>query len=282
MSELEVLKEWALELVPDLVRRIFRQVLEREYAPFEFIEWGLKLNRGETSVKTMIQELALTEEHEDHFIRPFSEDIAIKYCFNHLLGRDPTPEEIETWIDVSLNEGIDDVIKRLLDSNEYDVKFGEDGMAFERQLIIGGEIIYLQANNDLYVCAEYGGGRELVANRWKPLGWESFVIEKVNDEGGEIVEGELIRLRASSGTYVNINKRDTGEVIATGWGARDAEVFTIGKITEGGEIGDGEFVWLRSQDGKYICIDSDEPRLYAKETEISERVRFIINIQQLR
>ncbi|MFX0030069.1 MAG: phycobilisome rod-core linker polypeptide [Candidatus Hermodarchaeota archaeon] len=282
MSELEVLKEWNLELLPDLIRRIFRQVLEREYTPFEFIDWGFKLNRGETSIKAMIRELALTEEHEDRFIRPFSEDIAVKYCFNHILGRDPTLEETETWIDISLNEGIDDVINRLLDSDEYDTKFGEDGMAFERQLIHGGDIIYLQANNDLYVCAENGGGKELASNRWKPLGWETFVIEKVNGEGGDIMDGELIRLRASNGNYVNIKKGDTREVIATSWNPHDAEGLTIGKITEGGEIGDGEFVWLRSQEGQYVSINSDDQRLFANETEISERVQFIINIQQLR
>jgi hypothetical protein len=282
MSELVLSKEWDLILVPDLVKRIFRQVLEREYTPVELIEWGSKLNRGETSVKAMIQELALTEEHEDRFIRPNSEDNAIIYCFNHLLGRDPTPSEIEKWVDISLDEGIDDVIKRLMDSDEYNEKFGEDGNALERQLIEGNELIYLRAYNGLYVCAEYGGGRELVANRWKPLGWETFVIEKVSGGEGAIIDGDLIRLRTSGGKLVNINKGDIKEVIATSWRLQDAEEFTIGKITAGGEIGDGELVWLRSESGLYICVDSSDQRLYASDTQITERVRFKINIQQLR
>ncbi|MEJ2248161.1 MAG: phycobilisome rod-core linker polypeptide [Candidatus Lokiarchaeota archaeon] len=282
MSELEIIKKWDLELIPELVRNVFRQILEREVKPLEMLEWGFKLNRGETSVRAMIKGVSLTEEHEDRFIRPFSEDIAIKNCFNHLLGRDPTPEEVETWVEVSLDEGIDDVIKSLITSDEYDEKFGDDGMAYISQTINSGDIICLRANNNLYVCADYGNGSELVANRWKPLGWETFMIENVSSESREIMDGDLIYLRASNGRYLNIKEGDMRDIIATGWTHENAETFTIGKPTEGGKLKDNDIVWLRSSDGTYISIDSSEEHLCAKETQISGTAQFLMRIQQLR
>ncbi|MFX0029857.1 MAG: neuraminidase-like domain-containing protein, partial [Candidatus Hermodarchaeota archaeon] len=128
-SELKTLMNY--ELVRFLVRSIFRQVLERDPEPIEMIIRVSKLNKGKISLKEMIRELALTKEHQDHFIVPSSEDKAITYCFNHLLGRDPSPDEIEKWVDVSFDEGIDNVINGLIDSDEYEEKFGEDGMAFD-------------------------------------------------------------------------------------------------------------------------------------------------------
>jgi hypothetical protein len=37
----------------------------------------------------------------------------------------------------------------------------------------------LRAANGQYVCAEDGGGRELVANRDQALGWETFELVTV-------------------------------------------------------------------------------------------------------
>lgn len=191
-------KNWEINEVPNLVKRAFRQVLKRMYALEELITYGAKLDRGEISVKLMIQELALSEEHEDRFIRPYDEDTVIKYCFGLLLGRDPSPDEIETWVDISLDEGIDNVIKGLMDSEEYMSRFGNDGM-LEKQRIRSGDLVYLKAYNELHVCCEQV---ELVANRPIPLGWETFVIEKSNGEEGEIADGEYINLRAFNGKYV--------------------------------------------------------------------------------
>jgi len=282
MSEIKVLKKWDLEDVPDLVRKIFWQVLEREVRPIELLSWGLKLIMGETSVKGMIKKLSLTEEHEDCFIRPYPEEKAIQYCFHHLLGRDPTIQEVDTWIEVSLNEGIDDVIKGLMNSDEYNENFGEDGIAFELKGIKSGNIVFLQADNDLFVCPEYKKGSELVVNRWKPLGWETFVIEKISDEEAEIVDGESIRLRSSNGSYVSVTQGDMGEIASRGWTPNQAEIFTIEKVTEGGKIRDGELIWLRSQEDRYVTLDPEKKRLYATDTDLSERTQFSINIQHLR
>ena len=37
--------------------------------------------------------------------------------------------------------------------------------------------IHLRANNGQYVCAEGGGGREVVANRSARGAWETFELE---------------------------------------------------------------------------------------------------------
>ncbi|MFX1340408.1 MAG: phycobilisome rod-core linker polypeptide [Promethearchaeota archaeon] len=275
-------RAWPIEEVYNLIKRIYRQVLEQEYTPEKLIEYGSNLVRGERSVKEIIQELALSEEYEDRFIEPFPEEIRIIKCFNHLLARDPTQEELDFYREISVVEGVDDVIRQIMDSELYFP--GDDGTAFEHQLITSCELIYLKSNNGQYVCAEYGGGRELVANRWKPLGWETFVIEKVNGEREAISDGELIWLRASSGQYVHFKQVDSEivEIIASSWRRSDADTITIGKISEGGEIGDGELIWLRANNGQYICTSTNDQRLYAGDTEITEMAQFTINIQQLR
>jgi hypothetical protein len=43
--------------------------------------------------------------------------------------------------------------------------------------ITGGQQVALRANNGMFVCAEGGGGRELVANRSVIGPWETFTLE---------------------------------------------------------------------------------------------------------
>jgi hypothetical protein len=39
--------------------------------------------------------------------------------------------------------------------------------------------IHLRADNGQYVCAEGGGGREVVANRDRAQEWETFTVELI-------------------------------------------------------------------------------------------------------
>lgn len=163
---------------------------------------------------------------------------------------------------------------------------GPDGIAFVKGFITSGIWIYLQANNGHYVCAENGGGRELIANRYKPLGWETFTIGKVGGGDG-INVNDKISLRASNAWYVSANYRLAQNKLTAnlqksqpkGW-----ETFVIGKVDgELGEIGDGDLVWLKASRGEYVYTDSNDQCLYANGTSINESpAQFTINIQYLR
>ncbi|MEJ2248159.1 MAG: neuraminidase-like domain-containing protein [Candidatus Lokiarchaeota archaeon] len=158
ISSLELKSLMNYEMVRSTIRRVFKHVLERNVKLNELLEWVSKFEKGEMSVKTMLQELALTKEHDEHFIIPNSEDIAIKYCFNHLLDRDPTPEEVEYWVDVSFDEGIDDVIKGLMESIEDNVlnKFtamGPDVISYLHRHTILAKYLNLPIND--YISLRY-------------------------------------------------------------------------------------------------------------------------------
>ncbi len=65
--------------------------------------------------------------------------------------------------------------------------------------------IHLRANNGQYVCAEGGGGREVVANRDARGPWETFTVERI---------GNNIALRTSNGWYVCAEGGGGGQVVA--------------------------------------------------------------------
>jgi hypothetical protein len=273
--------QWEVNLIPHILKGIFRQVLEREYKPVELLTYGCQLKTGEITVKEIIQEVILSEEYEDSFIEPFSEEIRVKYCFNHLLARDPTQDEIAEWKEISVDEGIDEVITRIMADSEL-YPYGDDETALQVR-IISGLMIYLQASNDLYVCAEHGGGGKLIANRYKPLGWETFIIGKINRENGDINKSDKISLQVSNNQYVCAESGGGKDLIANRNLCKEWETFEIQKVDdELDEIYDGDTIELKAFKGNYVGIDLEDQYLQAIDDEINDRNKFIIHIQYLR
>jgi hypothetical protein len=267
-------------IVTSIVRRLFRQVLERDYLPKEFLSIGCELSRKEKTVRELVQKLALSEEHEDHFVRPYSDDIGIRNSFLHTLGREPTLTETEEYVDLLLDEGIDDVIKKLVNSEEYIGKFGDWELALKRELLSSEDLISLQAQNNQYVCAENGGGTYLIANRWKPLGWETFAIRKVCFEEGKLKNDDFVWVVACNGNYVQI---DSNNMLVANLSPHIAlGSFRIYRTEEsdGENIKTGETINLISHNGNYICAENgggtyliaNRPKSAAWETFTIERI----------
>lgn len=61
-------------------------------------------------------------------------------------------------------------------------------------------VVNLKASNGQFVVAEYGGGREVKADRNAAGDWERFVLVDLN--GGELLAGDKVRLRAQNGKFV--------------------------------------------------------------------------------
>jgi Zn-dependent metalloprotease len=82
-----------------------------------------------------------------------------------------------------------------------------------------GDTVTLYAADGRYLCAEGGGGQNVVANRALPGAWERFTVWKVNGSG-TIVSGNTVALQASNGNYwcaeggggsvVNANRTSVG------------------------------------------------------------------------
>ena len=84
--------------------------------------------------------------------------------------------------------------------------------------------IHLRADNGQYVCAEGGGGGEVVANRDKAQEWETLALE-LNE--GRFRGDSRIALRAYNGQYVCAEGGGGGEVVANRDKAQEWETFTV-------------------------------------------------------
>ena len=87
--------------------------------------------------------------------------------------------------------------------------------------------IHLRANNGQYVCAEGGGGQELVANRNWAREWETFRLELID---GEFRDGRHIALIADDGHYVCAEQGGGGEVVANRPTLGDWETFQVVRL----------------------------------------------------
>lgn len=91
----------------------------------------------------------------------------------------------------------------------------------------------LRANNGRLVCAENGGGQELVANRDQLGPWETFVIRRIGASEAPrlagLVDGDNVALRAYSGQFVCAGGDD--QVIAKQFCVTQRETFSIVKVS---------------------------------------------------
>ncbi len=219
----------------------------------------------------------------------------LKRIFRQTLRRECAPTELITY-GCQLSRGeitIKDIIKEKLLSEEYEdifiEPFNEDEIPFEKDILQHGMWIYLQSNNGYYVCAENGGGTVLIANRYKPLGWETFTIEKKDKSNEKIRADDEILLKASNGKYVAAPLFGVDSKLIANFDYNSANnaftggCFTIEKSDGApGEIGDGDKIKIKSKNGQYVYISSKDQCLYAKKDSIPKNNEFTINIQYLK
>jgi carbamate kinase len=115
--------------------------------------------------------------------------------------------------------------------------------------------IHLRADNGQYVCAEGGGGREVVANRDRAQEWETFTLELID---GRFRGDSRIALRADNGQYVCAEGGGGREVVANRDSAREWETFTVERVPGRrgrGNVRTGDSIALRADNGQYVCAE---------------------------
>jgi|GEM_PF-6255322 len=129
-----------------------------------------------------------------------------------------------------------------------------------------------------FVCAENGGGQELVANRTEARGWETFGVL------GNFVFGGSISLRTyDRGHFVCAENGGGRELVANRTEAREWETFKIigpnGK-TDGSLVKNGDKISLLTYDGgHFVCAENGGGQeLVANRTEAREWETFTIDI----
>jgi hypothetical protein len=85
--------------------------------------------------------------------------------------------------------------------------------------------VALQSHNGMYLCAEGGGGREVVANRTARREWETFTLYRVAGSG-VLRDRDQIALRAINGQYLCAEGGGGREIVANRPARREWETFT--------------------------------------------------------
>ncbi|MBE9108555.1 hypothetical protein IQ273_03875 [Nodosilinea sp. LEGE 07298] len=101
--------------------------------------------------------------------------------------------------------------------------------------------IALRAHNGMYVCAEAGGGRELVVNRTWIGEWEPFLIIWLG--------GNQVALRAYNGQYLYPEDGGTRRVVAK---ATQIDPRTIFEMVHVG----GSKLAFKAHNGMYLCAEN--------------------------
>jgi hypothetical protein len=125
--------------------------------------------------------------------------------------------------------------------------------------------ITLKAYNGQYVCAEGGGGGQVVANRGEAREWETFTMIRLPGEN-------KVALKAHNGQYVCAEGGGGGQVVANRGEAREWETFTMIRLPGENKVA------FRAYNGQYVCAEGGGGReLVANRGEAREWETFILN-----
>src|SRR3712207_9519186 len=111
--------------------------------------------------------------------------------------------------------------------------------------------IILRAHNGQYVCAEGGGGDDVVANRDKIGPWETFTLELIDKH---FRDESRIALRADNGSYVCAEGGGGSEVVANRADRGPWETFTAERASGSSRrpFRTGDSIALRTLNGSYV------------------------------
>lgn len=117
------------------------------------------------------------------------------------------------------------------------------------------EYFTLQVDSGYYVCAENGGGGDLIANRLSPSKWETFKLIRL--------DGGLVAIQTHSGHYLCAEHGGGSLVVANRKEINKWEKF---KIIEVGE----NKIAIQVNSGQYWCAENGgNSYIYANRTWIN-------------
>jgi hypothetical protein len=108
-----------------LVRQAYCRILERPVDENGIVSYGGAL-RGDMTAKQMIFELAISPEHRSKFLNKNTPEQYVNILYEQLLARQADPTGLENWTNLLANQGYVGVIRGIMDSPEYNNKWGND------------------------------------------------------------------------------------------------------------------------------------------------------------
>ena len=112
-----------------VVAEVYRHTLERGVDPAGQ-NWARQLQNGQLTVKELVRNVAKSQEYMQRFGQTESGEgqpyeRAVARLYRHLLGRQPDANGQRSWARTAQQRGLGVVVDGLIDSAEYNNKFGE-------------------------------------------------------------------------------------------------------------------------------------------------------------
>jgi phycoerythrin-associated linker protein len=128
IQETVVSRHSSLEERQAALRQIYQQVLERQpYASERRILASAEKDflRDKIGVKRFLKALGHSEVYLKEFYENSSNLKFLELCFKHFMGRAPRHhDELHEYCDVLMREGVNALITKMIDSEEYRKQFG--------------------------------------------------------------------------------------------------------------------------------------------------------------
>ncbi|MCM1984310.1 phycobilisome linker polypeptide [Lyngbya confervoides] len=134
-SPIELRSNWSSEDAQQVIRAVYRQVLGNDYlmASERLVSLESLLCQGSLSVREFVRAVAKSDLYKNKFLFPHFQTRVIELNFKHLLGRAPYDEaEVIEHLDRYQNEGYEADIDSYIDSEEYNLNFGDNIVPYYR------------------------------------------------------------------------------------------------------------------------------------------------------
>jgi len=113
-----------------VVDELYRHMLERGADPGS-AGWVTRLQSG-TTVREIVRELAKSTEHSQRFYNPgegaVAHERAVANLYRHILGRQADPAGLSALTQTAMNQGLEAVVDRIVNSREYNQTLGDWGV----------------------------------------------------------------------------------------------------------------------------------------------------------
>ena len=212
-----------------VVDQIYRVVLERA-ADRNAAGQIRQLRDGTATVKDIVRELVKSAEHTSRFARrgdASANERTVTTLYRHILGRDPDPSGLQAHLQGLNTQGLEAVINAMLDSPEYQEKYGDYGVPHTAGLRYcqpanAGAVGSTGTTSGLAVDANRDGR----IDRWEWKGtWQEFDAQDRNGDG--VLSGSELGAVGTSGyqntRFARLDRNGDGRIERNEWNGRAAQ-----------------------------------------------------------
>jgi Ca2+-binding EF-hand superfamily protein len=257
-----------------VVEAIYRQVLERGMSGGEGREWVNQLAEGRTTVREVVEQIAMSAEHRQRFLPGESEGSrrnAVTALYRHVLARDPDPGGLQTHVDAAGRNDIDAVTATLINSAEYQEKFGENTVPGQNLRFCAGAA--QTSGLFRFPGMDKNGNNQIERSEWNGS-QQSFNTHDWNRDG--VLSGSEVRAGASrwpndeadfnpggpatwtQRAFRQIDRNNDGRIVPNEW-YYEPEYFRRADRDRNGALTATEFVnntaWDDDRDDRFTNLD---------------------------